>query len=281
MDDELDRHENTPVITLIGGPTALIEFGGLRLLTDPTFDGPGEYGGGRLRKLTGPALSVGDVERVDAVLLSHDQHADNLDVSGRALLAAVPLVLTTAAGARRLGGSARGLAPWHTVEIDRPDGSRLRITGTPAQHGPDDVDRGSDGDVIGFLLSGDDLPTVYVSGDNASTAVVAEIARWVGPVDVAVLFAGAARVADVAGGAPLTLTSTDAAAATGVLGAQHMVPVHVDGWAHLSQGLAEVRSAFDAAGLADRLVTVVPGEPCAVLGGRGARECKRSGVAHA
>jgi L-ascorbate metabolism protein UlaG (beta-lactamase superfamily) len=30
-------------ITLIGGPTALIEFDGFRLLTDPTFDHPGAY----------------------------------------------------------------------------------------------------------------------------------------------------------------------------------------------------------------------------------------------
>jgi len=28
-------------ITLIGGPTALIEIDGFRLLTDPTFDAPG------------------------------------------------------------------------------------------------------------------------------------------------------------------------------------------------------------------------------------------------
>jgi len=28
-----------PTITLIGGPTALIEIGGFRFLTDPTFDG--------------------------------------------------------------------------------------------------------------------------------------------------------------------------------------------------------------------------------------------------
>ena len=34
---------NTPKITLIGGPTALIEIAGFRFLTDPTFDEPGEY----------------------------------------------------------------------------------------------------------------------------------------------------------------------------------------------------------------------------------------------
>jgi len=34
---------SAPAITLIGGPTALIEANGFRLLTDPTFDPPGEY----------------------------------------------------------------------------------------------------------------------------------------------------------------------------------------------------------------------------------------------
>ena len=30
-------------LLLIGGPTALIDYGGLRFLTDPTFDPPGEH----------------------------------------------------------------------------------------------------------------------------------------------------------------------------------------------------------------------------------------------
>ena len=31
------------IITLIGGPTVLMELAGLRILTDPTFDEPGSY----------------------------------------------------------------------------------------------------------------------------------------------------------------------------------------------------------------------------------------------
>src|SRR5262249_27760297 len=67
-------------ITLIGGPTALIEIDGYRLLTDPTFDPPGDYQlpHVRLTKLGRPALLPEEVGPVDAVLLSHDQHADNL-----------------------------------------------------------------------------------------------------------------------------------------------------------------------------------------------------------
>ena len=70
-------------ITLIGGPTALIEIDGFRLLTDPTFDAPGAYQlpHVKLEKLTGPALGADTIGNVDAVLLSHDQHSDNLDHS--------------------------------------------------------------------------------------------------------------------------------------------------------------------------------------------------------
>ena len=51
-------------ITHIGGPTVLIEVGGWRLLTDPTFDPPGRkynFGWGTSsRKLAGPAIAAGD-----------------------------------------------------------------------------------------------------------------------------------------------------------------------------------------------------------------------------
>jgi len=76
-------------ITLIGGPTALIEIDGFRILTDPTFDAPGAYQlpHVKLEKLSGPALEPEAIGKVDAVLLSHDQHADNLDHSGKDFLA--------------------------------------------------------------------------------------------------------------------------------------------------------------------------------------------------
>ena len=75
-------------ITLIGGPTALLEIDGFRLLTDPTFDAPGAYQlpHVKLEKLTGPALAAKDIGEVDAVLLSHDQHSDNLDHTGKEFL---------------------------------------------------------------------------------------------------------------------------------------------------------------------------------------------------
>lgn len=241
-------------VRVFGGPTTLIGYGGLRLLTDPTFDGPGDYPIGPDRVLTKTAPSpVGpaDVGAVDAVLLSHDQHPDNLDTSGRAMLADVPLVLTTGSGAGRLGGTARGLVPWETVELQRPGGGTVTVTATPAQHGPEGCEPVT-GEVIGFVLTGDGLPTVHVSGDNASLDVVREIAARVGPVDTAVLFAGAARTA-LFDGALLTVDGARAAEAARILGARRVVPAHCDSWAHFTESRDDLVAAFTSAGLAGRL----------------------------
>jgi L-ascorbate metabolism protein UlaG (beta-lactamase superfamily) len=128
---------SAPVITLIGGPTAVIEANGFRLLTDPTFDPPGEYKLPHvtLKKLAGPARTAVQVGEVDAVLLSHDQHADNFDRSGKAYAMAAVRLFTTLAGAQRLGRGAQGLAPWQSTTISKPNGSALQITATPARHG--------------------------------------------------------------------------------------------------------------------------------------------------
>ncbi len=113
----------TAVITLIGDPTALIEIAGLRLLTDPTFDNPREYQLAHvtLRKTAKPTMQASQIGAIDAVLLSHDQHADNLDIAGRALLPNAGRVFTTSAGAARLGGNSEGLevaGSWqHAMEL--------------------------------------------------------------------------------------------------------------------------------------------------------------------
>ena len=62
-------------LTHIGGPTLLIEVGGWRLLTDPTFDDSGRrynFGWGAMsRKLAGPAIPAAEIGAIAAVLLTH------------------------------------------------------------------------------------------------------------------------------------------------------------------------------------------------------------------
>jgi L-ascorbate metabolism protein UlaG (beta-lactamase superfamily) len=247
-------------VTYIGGPTALVELGSLRLLTDPTFDPAGsEYPTPVyvLRKTQGPALGPEAIGPIDVVLLSHDHHFDNLDHAGRGMLATAGRVLTTVAGAGRLGGNAVGLAPWQSIDVPESGGRMLRVTATPARHGPADGDRGP---VVGFVLETSDQPgsVVYVSGDTVWFDGVAEVGRRYTP-GVALLFMGAARVREV-GPAHLTLTAAEGVTAAKALGEALIVPLHFEGWAHFSESAAEIERAFTAAGLAGRLRRPIPGQ---------------------
>jgi L-ascorbate metabolism protein UlaG (beta-lactamase superfamily) len=246
--------------TYIGGPTTLIELGGLRFLTDPTFDPAGsEYTTPvyTLRKTQGPAIAADAIGTIDAVLLSHDHHFDNFDRSGRDVAARAGTIITTLDGAKRLGGAASGLAPWDTTSLSAPGGRTVRVTATPARHGPPDGDRGP---VVGFILEADDAPgeAVYVSGDTVWYDGVPEVAKRF-EVRVAFLFIGAARVREV-GPAHLTLTADEAVTAVRAFPDAIVVPLHFEGWEHFSEGRAPTEAALADAGLSGRVRWLEPGE---------------------
>jgi L-ascorbate metabolism protein UlaG (beta-lactamase superfamily) len=248
-------------LTCIGGPTVLLELGGLRLLTDPTFDPAGsEYPTPvyTLHKTTGPARSADEMGRIDAVLLSHDHHFDNLDRAGREMLGRAGRVFTTVVGAERLGQGAIGMAPGDQQVLQAPDARELLITATPARHGPRGGDRGP---VIGFLLRWRDAPdqALYVSGDTVLYDGVAQLLERE-PIRIALLFAGAARVA-AAGPSHLTFTASELVEVARACPGAWIVPVHVEGWAHFSESRKDVEAAFDRAGLIARLYLLEPGEP--------------------
>ncbi len=252
-----------PLFTYIGGPTLLIEIGRVRFLTDPTFDPAGSrYAAGpvRLEKTSGPAAGPDALPVVDAVLLSNDQHVDNLDDTGRVYLTRAASVLTTVSGAGWLGGNAAGLAPWESRVVRSADGTEsVTVTATPARHGPP----GSEplqGEVVGFCLewAGGD-GAVYLSGDTVWFDGVAEVARRFRVV-TAVLFLGAA-VIPAKGQEHLTMTAEEAVMAARAFKPKHVVPIHYEGWAHLSQGKDEVVSAFEAAGVSGKLVWLKSGRP--------------------
>jgi L-ascorbate metabolism protein UlaG (beta-lactamase superfamily) len=249
------------VLTYLGGPTVLIELGGLRMLTDPTLDPAGTSyptAAYTLHKTAGPAIDPGTLGHLDAILLSHDHHFDNLDNAGRALLDRANRVLTTEAGASRLGGRAIGLAPWQAIDLPAPNGQSVKVTATPARHGPPDGDRGP---VVGFVLATPNASedAVYVSGDTVWYEGVAAVGDRFS-VKIALLFMGAARVA-VAGPSHLTLTAEEGVTAARAFPDAVIVPVHFEGWAHFSEGRTEVERAFAAAGLTSRLRWLEPGRP--------------------
>jgi hypothetical protein len=114
-----------------GGPTAVLEIGGLRLLTDP--------GLRRRRRASDRCAGADNVQALDT---------------------------------------------WQWVELATPEGGVLRVTAVPARHGPPGCEPMT-GEVTGFALTADELPTVYLSGGNAELAHVRAVADRPGPADVA------------------------------------------------------------------------------------------------
>ncbi len=234
-------------VTHIGGPTVLIEVGGWRLLTDPTFDPPGKryfFGWGTMsRKLAGPAIAAADLGQIDAVLLSHDHHDDNLDPAGRALLPSAGVVVTTAPGAKRLGGSARGLEPWQTTRLEAPDRPAIEITATPCRHGPP-LSHPIVGDVVGFALrwDGQEHGVLWISGDTVLYDGVREVAGRL-EVDTALLHLGGVQF-PVSGPLRYTMTAKDAVELCGLIHPRTVIPIHYEGWKHFRQGREAIEREF-------------------------------------
>jgi L-ascorbate metabolism protein UlaG (beta-lactamase superfamily) len=233
-------------LTHVGGPTVLIEVGGWRLLTDPTFDPPGRkynFGWGTSsRKLEGPAVAAADLGPVDAVLLSHDHHDDNLDDAGRALLPSVGMVVTTVPGAKRLGGNARGLAAWETTRLEAPDRAPLEITATPCRHGPP-LSRPLVGEVVGFAVGdGGEGGALWISGDTVLYDGVREVAERL-DVGTALVHLGGVRF-PVTGPFRYTMTAAEAVELCGLLKPRTVVPIHYEGWKHFRQGRDAIEAEF-------------------------------------
>jgi L-ascorbate metabolism protein UlaG (beta-lactamase superfamily) len=149
-------------ITWIGHSTVLIELDGVRLLTDPVFRR-------RILHLRRVAAMPAEVDRVDAVLISHG-HYDHLDAKSLGRFARTTRVLVPAPAAARVRGFD------DVAEVEAGDEVRVgavSVTATPAEHS-----RGS----VGYLIVGS--ARIYFAGDTDLFDGMSELAP---ELDVALL----------------------------------------------------------------------------------------------
>lgn len=266
--------------------TAMVELkiGDVRLLTDPVLDPRGttyDFGMWFTPRSWFSSEKQYDTPAVegafDAVLVSHDQHGDNLDLAGRALIAdeaRVGRVITNPTGAKRLarakaevdapgkglglGGRAVGIAAGAPTRI-----GNVTVSSIVARHGPSYVPQVHQ--VTGFVLDVDDGPRVWISGDTVMFPALAEALAALGkerPVDVAVIHCGAVAFPKAIGmgGARFTFDAAEAAEAAKLVGARTIVPVHRSGWAHFRQSEDALAGELARAGLEDRVRMLEVGE---------------------
>lgn len=168
-------------ITHVGTATAILDINGVNMLTDPFFSPAGTSfpitDGFAITVTEDPALRLDQLPIIDAVLLSHEDHADNLDPLGRQLLDGRH-VFTTMDGAKNLSPrpSVHGFKPWQEMEVSIA-GRQFKIIATPTKH----VD---DQECTGFLITSPEFGTgrdglqnaIYFSGDTVYLPELASMA---------------------------------------------------------------------------------------------------------
>jgi L-ascorbate metabolism protein UlaG (beta-lactamase superfamily) len=236
-------------ITYLDTAMALIEIGSIRLLTDPVLDDAGTtYDDGviPLEKTSAASITPQELGRIDAVLLSHDQHSDNLDNRGREFLAQAPRVLTTPEAAQRLGRGAEGLSPWKETHVTGVDGFTIKVTATPAQHGPDGTQELT-GTVTGFLIDWAGRTAkgpIYISGDTVPFSGTVEIVKRAAPISIALLHLGHVTPGPDAG-MFFSMSAREALEYAEALRAETIIPLHFDGWKHFSESSSNSLKTFD------------------------------------
>ncbi|CAP97386.1 Pc22g00980 [Penicillium rubens Wisconsin 54-1255] len=142
--------ENAAVF-FVGTATTIIEWAGIRIMTDPNFLHAGDHvhlgPGVSSKRLTDPAIDLHDLPQIDLVLLSH-YHEDHFDKKVEASLRRDLPIITTPHAAQHLTSqkkdpftSVSALDPFEQIEVniegtEEPEQPRLRVTGMPGKHVP-------------------------------------------------------------------------------------------------------------------------------------------------
>ncbi|KAJ5472226.1 hypothetical protein N7530_006227 [Penicillium desertorum] len=252
----------TLTITHVTTATAILNIDGVNFLTDPFFgaiegteyDSTAVWEQVDLKQFgfesipppphlinkQGPALQLNELPPIDAVLLSHEDHLDNLDPEGRKLL--------------------DGRKVFTTV-----DGKVYRITGTPCKHFPI-------GEVTGFVLETDSFGldasgkpnAIYFSGDTVYIDELREIGkRW--HITAAIFNLGNATFDFPTGPIQITMDGKQAVQLARDIGADVMVPIHFESWEHFKEGRAELEEVFAQEGFLDKVCWTAPGVPKVVF----------------
>jgi L-ascorbate metabolism protein UlaG (beta-lactamase superfamily) len=262
----------TGSIFFIGNATVLIRYAGFTILTDPTFIHMHEQVsigyGLHTTRLTNPAIEIHELPPLDLIVLSHF-HGDHFDqVAERELEKSLPIVTTPeAAGELKERGftNTYPLDTWSEVAVAKGK-ARLRITATPARHGPRVVDLALP-EVMGSILefqpvesgSEDNTNTVfriYITGDTLVIDELKEIPRRYPDINLALLHLGGTQVM----GIMVTMDAKQGLEALRIVNPELAIPIHYNDYDVFKSPLSDFQEEIRAAGLDGRVRYLAHGD---------------------
>jgi L-ascorbate metabolism protein UlaG (beta-lactamase superfamily) len=258
-------------LTYIGNATLLIEYGSIRILTDPTFSRKGDqvdlgYGVSTTR-LTDPALTIPQLPPLDAVVLSHF-HGDHFDqVAERELERSLPIITTPAAIDALEGRGFDNVYPldtWQWIALRKGDAS-ITVTSMPGRHGPALIDFAMP-DVMGSMLEFRARPDadpvrLYISGDTLSIDELEEIPERYREIDLGILHLGGTKIH----GLTVTMDARQGVEVVDTVNPRHVIPIHYNDYDVFESPLSDFREAMRARGQHDRVTYVTHGDTVALV----------------
>ncbi|QDS67516.1 hypothetical protein FKW77_001735 [Venturia effusa] len=278
----------------VGTATTILEWAGIRLMTDPNFLHAGDHvhlgPGVTSTRRTNPALDLHDLPRIDMVLLSH-YHADHFDEMVEASLRRdLPIVTTPHAKECLVDKKEEGekfsavtdLDFWESCLIyveggalDEGKKAAIKVTGMPGKHvppGPLNVMNEllhAVPPTNGWMLElghvqegrGDESFVngyrIYISGDTLLVDELKQIPeRYKGQnIDLMLIHLGGTTIPSPA--VPLLMVTMDAEQGiklVQLIQPDITIPIHYDDYEAFLSPLSDFKKAVDDAGLAEKVV---------------------------
>jgi L-ascorbate metabolism protein UlaG (beta-lactamase superfamily) len=253
-------------IYFIGNATTLIRFGGLTILTDPTFlhkGGHVDLGHGIwARREVEPACQVADLPPIDLIILSH-YHGDHFDdVATRELDKNLPIV-STADAVDKLSSlgfeQGHALNTWESFVVQKGDAT-LTITAMPAKHATDDAVNALlmpvNGHMLEFSRNSDHLYRLYITGDTMLTDSLEDIPRRYPDIDLGLIHTGGTTFLFTV----VTMTGEQAVKAIEITKPHTAIPIHYNDFSVFRSGLDDFKTAAEASNTSTEFVYLAHGE---------------------
>jgi len=277
-------------IFFVGTATTILEWEGIRLMTDPNFLhagdhvhlGPGVTG----TRQTNPAIDLHELPRIDVVLLSH-YHADHFDEKVEASLRrSLPIITTPHAKAHlahKSGDdeaftSVYDLDSFQSMMVDIKQQKQsaekvpaMKVTAMPGKHVPPGILNtlnelaGAVPPTNGWMLElgyGNDSSfksgyRIYISGDTLMVDELKEIPkRYAGQnIDLMLVHLGGTTIPSPK--LPLLMVTMDAAQGlqlVQLINPDMTIPIHYDDYDVFLSPLSDFKKVMEEAGLSEKVV---------------------------
>ncbi|KAI5459703.1 beta-lactamase superfamily domain-containing protein [Mariannaea sp. PMI_226] len=282
-------------VQFIGTATTIIEWKGIRMLTDPNFLhagdhvhlGPGVYA----RRRTDPAIELADLPGLDFVLLSH-YHEDHFDKLVEESLNRDFLIITTPHAKKCLTSkddpfrNVIALDFFDNINIQKRRDSGhilqpfINITGMPGKHVPpgalnvlNEIIQAvppTNGWMLEFGYQDKEPGSashvgyrMYITGDTLLVDELKEIPKWLRSerIDLMLIHLGGTTIPGPS--TPLLMVTMDAKQGVEMMkmmDADTTIPIHCDDYDLMLSSLDDFKAAVRDAGMEDRVVYLDRGE---------------------